>query len=121
MTIDHPYDIDGSGRTATTDPDEHVRDMIEQLLLTAPGERVMRPDFGAGLLQLVFEPGGPEAAATTQYLVQSALERHLGHVLTADLVEVEAVDSALLITVAYVVLRTRTRHVASFRTPGGRP
>ncbi|GGY10177.1 GPW/gp25 family protein [Streptomyces tanashiensis] len=121
MTIDHPYDIDGSGRTATTGPDDHVRDMIEQLLLTSPGERVMRPDFGAGLLQLVFEPGGPEAAATTQYLVQSALERHLGQVLTADRVEVEAVDSTLLITVSYVVLRTRTREVATFRTPGGRP
>ncbi|MFF6839507.1 GPW/gp25 family protein [Streptomyces tanashiensis] len=121
MTIDHPYDIDGSGRTATTGPDDHVRDMIEQLLLTSPGERVMRPDFGAGLLQLVFEPGGPEAAATTQYLVQSALERHLGQVLTADRVEVEAVDSTLLITVSYVVLRTRTREVATFRTPDGRP
>ncbi|MCU7820358.1 GPW/gp25 family protein [Kitasatospora sp. DSM 101779] len=121
MTIDHPYDIGGSGRTATTDPDDHVRDMIEQLLLTTPGERVMRPDFGAGLLQLVFEPGGPEAAATTQYLVQSAVEQHLGQVLTADRIEVEVADSALLITVSYVVLRTRTRHVATFRTPGGRP
>ncbi|MBB4986721.1 MULTISPECIES: GPW/gp25 family protein [Streptomyces] len=120
MTIDHPYDIGGSGRTATTGPDDHVRDMIEQLLLTSPGERVMRPDFGAGLLQLVFEPGGPEAAATTQYLVQSALERHLGHVLTADRVEVEAVDSALLITVSYVVLRTRTPAVATFHIPDGR-
>lgn len=121
MTIDHPYAVDGSGRTATTDPDEHVRDMIEQLLLTAPGERVMRPDFGAGLLQLVFEPGGPETAATTQYLVQSALERHLGHLLTADRVEVAAADGALLITVSYTVLRTRTQDVAVFRAPGGRP
>lgn len=119
MTIDFPYGIDGSGRTATAGRDKHVRDLIQQVLFTSPGERVMRPDFGSGLLQLVFEPGGLDAAATTQFLVQSALERYLGDVLTIDRVDVEAVDSALLITVAYLVLRTGARDVASFRAPGG--
>jgi len=121
MNIDHPYGIDGSGRTAAAGFDVHVRDLIEQVLFTAPGERVMRPDFGSGLLELVFEPGGPETAATTQYLVQSALERHLGDVLTLDHVDVQAVDSALVITVSYLVLRTRTPGVATFQAPGGRP
>ncbi|MFD9258551.1 hypothetical protein [Streptomyces sp. NPDC059538] len=121
MTIDHPYDIGGSGRTATTDPDDHVRDMIEQLRHPAPGDGGRRPDWGAGHIQEVCDRGAPAPPATAQYLVQSALERHLGQVLTADRVEVEAVDSALLITVSYVVLRTRTRAIATFRTPGGRP
>lgn len=116
--VDFPYTVDGRGRTASADRDGHVRDLVEQLLFTSPGERVMRPDFGAGLMQLVFEPGGPEVAATTQYVVQSALERHLGDVLTAEQVGVEASGSALVVTVSYTVLRTRTRETASFRVPG---
>ena len=119
MTLDFPWSIDGRGRTASTGRDDHVRDLIEQVLFTAPGERVMRPDFGAGLLQLVFEPGGPVVAATTQYLVQSALDRTLSEVITVNEVEVEAVDSALVVTVGYVVNRTRAHEVASFTAPGG--
>jgi len=119
MTIDYPWHIDGRGRTGSTTPDEHVRDLIEQVLLTSPGERVMRPDFGAGLLALVFEPGGFAVAATSQYLVQSALERTLADVIRVEAVEVEAVDSALVVTVAYVTRRTDGRAVATFRVPGG--
>ena len=56
QTLDFPYHVDGTGRSATTGAADHVRDLIEQVLFTAPGERVMRPDFGSGLLALVFEP-----------------------------------------------------------------
>ena len=123
MSIDFPYHLDGRGRTAECDPADddrdHIRDLIEQLLFTAPGERVMRPDFGSGLMQLVFEPGGPEVAATTQYLVQGALENYLGGVITVDKLTVEAVDSTLYVTLSYLVLATRTTEVASFQVPGG--
>lgn len=119
MTVDYPWNIDGRGRTAATDPDDHVRDLIEQVLFTSPGERVMRPDFGAGLLAMVFEPGGEAVAATAQFLVQSALERILADVIAVQQVAVEAVDSALLVTVSYVVRRTQTPQVATFQTPGG--
>jgi len=118
-TWDFPYGIDGSGRTAATGADAHVRDLIEQVLFTSPGERVMRPDFGSGLLALVFEPGGPEVAATTQYLVQGALEQWLGDVIAVESVSVEAIDAALVVTVTYVVLQTRAREVAQFPIPGG--
>lgn len=114
-----PYGVDGRGRTAVSGGERHVRDLVEQVLLTSPGERVMRPDFGGGLSRLVFEPGGPEAAATTQYLVQSALERCLGDVAAFERVEVVAEDSALRVTVAYRVLRTRAAEVATIRVPGG--
>ena len=60
MNIDFPFHSDSRGRTATTDDDDHIRDMIEQFLFTNPGERVNRPDFGSGLLQLVFAPNSPE-------------------------------------------------------------
>lgn len=119
MTIDYPWRLDGRGRTASTTYDEHVRDLVEQVLLTSPGERVMRPDFGAGLLAQVFEPGGVTVAATTQYVVQSALERTLADVIAVQGVEVDAVDAALVVTVTYVVLRTRTRATARVTAPGG--
>lgn len=119
MTIDYPYAIDGRGRTATTDAGDHVRDLIEQLLLTSPGERVMRPDFGSGLLHLVFDPGDMEVAATAQYIVQSSLEQYLSGLLTVEQVSVESIDSALVVTVSYLVLSTQQREVATFRAPGG--
>lgn len=121
MTLDFPWSIDGRGRTAATDRDDHVRDLIEQVLFTAPGERVMRPDFGSGLLAMVFEPGGAELAATAQYLVQGSLERELSDVITLESVNVEVVDVALVVTVAYVVRRTQAHQVATFRAPGGVP
>lgn len=106
MNVDHPYHIDGRGRTAATDDADHLRDLIEQVILTAPGERVMRPDLGSGLLGLPFEPAGEELVATTQYLVQGALQRWLGDRLTVDAVEVAHHDGSLSVTVRYVVTRT---------------
>lgn len=84
--MDHPLHADGRGRVATTDPDDHVRDMIYQVLFTTPGERVNRPDFGCGLLQLVFMGNSGTLATATQFLVQGALQRWL-----ADVIEVERV------------------------------
>ena len=119
MSVDFPYGVDGRGRTAATGSDDHLRDLIEQVLFTAPGERVMRPEFGSGLLGLVFEPGGPELVATTQHLVQGALEQELGHLIAVDSVQVSQDEGELSVGVAYVVLATRERAAASFarRTP----
>jgi uncharacterized protein len=114
VTVDFPYGVDGRGRTAVTGPDDHVRDLIEQVLFTAPGERVMRPEFGSGLLTLVFEPGGPELIATTQHLVQGALQQELGHLIAVESVEVSQDEGALSISVGYVVLATQERAAASF-------
>ncbi|MER6187924.1 GPW/gp25 family protein [Streptomyces sp. NPDC001652] len=116
-----PYRVDGRGRTAGAGPDEHVRDLIEQVLFTAPGERVMRPDFGSGLLGTVFEPAGSELATTTQYLVQSSLQQWLGHLLAVESVEVTADDGVLTVAVGYVVLRTLRRETARFQRGGGAP
>jgi phage baseplate assembly protein W len=118
-TLDYPYHFDGSGRTATTDETDHIRDLIHQVLLTAPGERVMRPDFGAGLLTLVFEPNSATIAATTQFLVQSGLQQHLSNLIAVDSVTVGNLDSTLEVTVRYTVLADNTTQQASFTLPGG--
>jgi Bacteriophage baseplate protein W len=118
MNIDYPYHFDGRGRTAATDDDAHIRDLIEQVLFTSPGERVNRPDFGSGLMQLVFAPNNDELAAATQFLVQGALQQWLGDLILVESVQVDAVDSTLRVTIQYVVRRTQTRQTAQF-TPGG--
>jgi uncharacterized protein len=112
--FDFPYHVDGRGRTAATGVDDHIRDLIEQVLFTAPGERVMRPDFGSGLLGLVFEPGGPELVATTQHLVQGALQQELGHVIAVESVDVSQDEGVLTVSVSYLALRTQERTEATF-------
>lgn len=106
MNIDFPFHFDGRGRTAGTDDDDHIRDMIEQLLFTSPGERVNRPDFGSGLLKIVFAPNSPELAATLQGLVQAAIQRWLGDLIELQKLEVTAEDSTLSLVVSYLVRRT---------------
>ena len=74
MNIAYPLNYDERGRTGEADENDHIREMIEQVLFTSPGERVNRPNFGSGLMQLVFAPNSPELAAATQFAVQGALQ-----------------------------------------------
>jgi phage baseplate assembly protein W len=116
--VDYPYHFDARGRTATTGRDDHIRDLIEQVLFTAPGERVMRPELGSGVLALVFEPNSTTVAATTQMLVQGALQHHLSHLIAVQAVEVSSVEGLLQVEVRYVVLLDRSTHSARFVAPG---
>jgi len=114
MNLDFPLHFNGRGRTGETDNDAHLRDLIEQVLFTAPGERVNRPDFGSGLLQLVFAPNSDELAAATQFLVQGALQQWLGALIQVDAVQVDNQDSTLHVTVQYTVRRTQQQQVSEF-------
>jgi phage baseplate assembly protein W len=114
MNIKFTYHFDDRGRTAETDEDSHIRDMIEQVLFTSPGERVNRPTFGSGLLQLVFQPNSDELAATIQFLVQGALQQWLGDLIEVNAVEARAEDATLMITIVYTVRRNQQRQIAHF-------
>ena len=118
MNLSYPYHIDGRGRSAEAAEEVWIRGLIEQVLFTQPGERVMRPDFGSGVMQLVFAPNSPELAAATQMLVQSALQQALASLIAVEGVAVEAVDSTLRITVQYVILRSQSRRLESFERGG---
>jgi uncharacterized protein len=117
--LDFPYAIDGTGRSAQTSAADHVRDLIEQVLFTAPGERVMRPTFGSGLMALVFEPNSVQLAATTQFLAQASLQQHLSHLIAVQAVTVEPIDAALVVSVAYTLLEDGSNQVARLTAPGG--
>ena len=111
--LDFPFHYDERGRTARTDDQDHIRDLIYQVLLTSPGERVMRPTFGSGLLQLVFAPNSVELAATTQMLAQAALQQWLGDLIVVESVDVSAEEATMRITVKYV-LRRGARETQTF-------
>ena len=114
MQIDFPLRFDERGRTADTPSDDHIRQLIEQVLFTAPGERVNRPSFGSGLMQLVFQPNSDELAATVQFLVQGALQQWLGDLIEVNGVQVTNEDSTIAVTVDYTVRRTQQRQIAQF-------
>jgi phage baseplate assembly protein W len=104
MNIAYPFHFDQRGRTATASDDEHIRQMIEELLFTNAGERVNRPDFGSGILQLVFAPNSTEVAAALQFTLQAALQRWLGDLIQLQALDVSAVDSTLNITINYLLI-----------------
>jgi phage baseplate assembly protein W len=119
MNVDFPFHLDNRRQTAVATDDDHIRDLIEQLLLTGPGERVNRPGFGAGLQQLVFAGNSPELAATVQFMVQGSLQQYLSDLIEVNAVQVEAVDSALQVRVDYVVRRTQQARTVSVSTGAG--
>lgn len=114
MNIDFPFHFDSRCRTAETTDDDHIRDMIEQFLFTNPGERVNRPDFGSGLLQLGFAPNSPELASALQFTIQAGLQRWLGDVIEVQALQVTSEEATLSVDVKYTVRRTLETRVATF-------
>ncbi len=114
MNVAFPYHFDARGRTAEAADDRHVRDMIEQLLFTSPSERVNRPTWGSGVLNLLFAGNSPELAAAAQLTVHGALQQWLGDVIHVEGVNVMSEDSRLTVTVQYIIRRSQERHTAEF-------
>jgi len=103
MQIDFPFHFDLNKRTANTSPEDNIRDMIEELLFTNPGERVNRPEFGSGLMQMVFAPNSPEMAAALQFTTQAALQQYLGSVIAVRSLEVTAEEAKLTVQLKYLI------------------
>ncbi|MBT2510678.1 GPW/gp25 family protein [Streptomyces sp. ISL-98] len=116
--IAFPFRIDRRGRTAHAAYDDHVRDLIEQLLFTSPGERVMRPDFGCGLLDLVFTPNSPELASALELSVQASLQRWLGELIEVESLDVVSEENVVRVYLRYVVRSTASRRDEVFEGSG---
>jgi len=113
MNVNFPFQFDGRGRTL--DPlDDYLRQLVEQVLFTSPGERVNLPDFGSGLLQLPFAPTSMEMAAATQFTVQGALQKWLSSYIKVISVVASSVESTLTVTVTYAPLNTGVTQVQTF-------
>jgi phage baseplate assembly protein W len=103
------------GAVATAQRVAHIRQMIEQVLFTMPGERVMYPDFGVGLERLVFETTGNEVMTATQSLVSAALQRWLGDVISVREVKLNVNDATVSIDVLYELVDTRETQSETFQ------
>jgi hypothetical protein len=107
-----PYGPAASGRSATVayGSDAHVRQMLELLIFTLAGERVMRPDLGSPVLQMVFGAGNSPEALALEATLQATITQWLGHVLDLhDLsVRFDEKDAALEVVVTYETLGTKT-------------
>jgi phage baseplate assembly protein W len=112
----YPLRIDaGAGQVARATYPAHVDQLIRQLLLTSPGERVCLPEFGCGLRRLVFAPQTDALTATVRIQVQQAINRWLAdQVALGDVSVLSGADPAnaldegtLLITVNYTLVDTQ--------------
>ena len=112
--IAFPYSFDSRGQTASRDEAQHIRDMLEQLIFTNPGERVNRPDFGSGLMQLMFAPNSPELAATLQFTLQAAIGRWLGDLIEVRELQLSAQDATLAVNIRYLIRKSGSIESASF-------
>ena len=111
--VNFPFQYDGRGRTF--DPgSNYLRQLVEQVLFTSPGERVNLPDFGSGLLQLPFAPNSMEMAAATQFSVQAALQKWLSNYVRVQSVTAVVDEAVLTVTVIYSPLNTDVTEVQTF-------
>jgi uncharacterized protein len=123
MHIDHPFHFDAHGRTSLTGEADHVRDMIELLLFTRPGERLNRPDFGSGLYHAVFAPNDPTLATALEHTTRANLQRHLGDLIEVHKLSVQADEAVLRVDLVYALRNTGEQHSEAFTLPttgGGR-
>jgi phage baseplate assembly protein W len=107
-SIRHPFAVDaGRGRIAEEESyAQHVEQMMMQVLFTAPGERVNRPDFGCGVRRLVFAPSSEVSATLAQVTIFESLQRWLGSTITVDDVKARALGERMEIAIVYT-LRAR--------------
>ena len=91
------------------DYERYITQLIRQVLFTAQGERINRPDFGAGIKRLVFTPNSPATASLAQTLIFQALTTWLGTLIRTDDVKAEADNERLNIAIVYTILAKQER------------
>lgn len=110
--LDYPYGVSGKGTPNTTSPEDHLRDLIMQVLFTSPGERINLPEFGAGVERLVFAPNSDALRTTTQFLISTNLQRWLGDRINVEQVQVTSepgFESQVNIEIVYTIRQTQQR------------
>lgn len=114
INVGFPFGLDGRGRVRDPGHAEHVRQMIELILFTSPGERANRPEFGCGLLDYVFGSGDAQESGALSLIVQAALQEWLGEVIDVQTVAVRPLEGSLSVRVEYKLLDDGESHVAVF-------
>jgi uncharacterized protein len=116
--LDYPYSVGSTSVPRTTGTDDHLRDLILQVLFTTPGERVNLPEFGVGVQQLLFAPNSDMLRTSTQFLITTSLQRWLGDRLDVSQVTVSAdpgAEETVLIEIAYTPKYTQQQQLLQVR------
>lgn len=124
VAMDFLTPVNSSGSIGTVQGTDRIRSLITQILLTSSGERIMEPEFGCGLFDLLFEPLGDITRATCQFEVRQALVRWLGEVIEVEEVDIFDVlnedSSALEVSITYTLIE-RPEETQSLRLRLKRP
>jgi uncharacterized protein len=107
--LDYPYGVGGAGTPNTTPADDHLRDLILQVLFTNPGERVNLPEFGVGIERLVFAPSSDALRSSVQFLVSTNLRKWLGDRIDVNQVNVSSdpgAEETVTIEIVYTIKQT---------------
>lgn len=104
LNVGFPLQFDGRGAIASPSPAEHVRQLIELALLTIPGERVNRPQFGSGLIRSIFETVDPAYIATLELETDAMLRSQLSGVIEVTDLRITLVDTRLTVAIDYVAV-----------------
>jgi len=110
--LDFPFGLTPDGAIASVDEDHHIRERLEQILFTSPGERVMVPDFGCGARDLIFAGNNPVLAAATEFKVARALQTYMGNQVLINAVDVVNDEEKLIVTIVY----TKTKDLQQQQT-----
>ncbi len=97
-----PFRIGGRGEISLITGDKNIKAKIEQILFTSAGERVNLPEFGCGLMNLVFDPNNDVLSATTEFNIRKSLERWMGDEIIVESVGVTSQEETLLIEIIYI-------------------
>ncbi len=112
--VDLSYRLDGTKRTAMTGHRKRVRNLLEAVLFTAPGERVNRPEFGSGLLDLLFDANSEALETASDFLIRSAIQRHLSDVLVIEDLIIGRDEGQLQVTLTYALIGEDSRETETF-------
>jgi len=117
-----PLRIDSASRQGAraASYERHVAEMIRQVLLTSPGERVNLPDFGCGLRRILFGPNSDAVGAAAELLVRHSLERWLSqHVIVGEVAvlagDASPTEGAVVVRVVYTLRETRETNSVEVR------
>ena len=110
-SIRYPFAIDAALGILDEETNyaRHIDQLVRQVLLTSPGERINRPDFGCGVRRMVFAPNSRVTASLAQANIFESLTKWLAPAIVVEDVRAEAREEVLAISIAYSLRARRER------------
>jgi uncharacterized protein len=115
ITMGFPFSVAPTGRTRTPTAEERISELLEMLLYTIPGERVMRPDLGTPVTELLFEGVTDALSVALRVAIHGALTQYLAGIVDVREVDVTTEDSTIDIAIAFAAFGEAESKTIVFR------